>query len=84
MFELVKTSMIELFDDRYATLSEVVVTAATAIVTAIGDQGERTFQYRDFDNTKTPEINGVWDPIVAMRWLSVVEGCFFTCSCLDD
>lgn len=39
MFGSVKITMIELFDERYATVSEAVVTAATTTVAAVGFQG---------------------------------------------
>ena len=84
LFGLVKTAMIELFNDRYAALSEVVVTAATMAVVVVGVRGERAFQYLYFDKTKPPELDGVKHPIIEMRWLYDMEGCFFTCSCLDD
>ena len=76
LFGMVKDAMIELFDDRYAALSEVVVAVATMAVATFGARGERYFQYRDFDNTKPLEFYGVSDPIEAMRWFSDVEGCF--------
>ena len=84
LVEFFKVAMMEYIYDRYATLSEVVVAATSATVAAVGAQGEKDFQYLDFDRTKPPKFDGVLDPIVAMRWLSDVEGCFFTCSCLDD
>ena len=51
---------------------------------AAGAGTGQAFQYRDFDNTKPPNFDGIQDPIIAMRWLSDVEGCFFTCSCPAD
>ena len=42
------------------------------------------FQYRDFNNTKPHTFDGTQDPIKAMRWVSDVEECFFTCSCPTD
>ena len=71
--------MVEYIDECYAALSETVAAAATTGVVAAGVGSGRDFQYRDFDNTKPPTFDGVQDPIVAMRWLSDVEGCFFTC-----
>ena len=84
LFKMVKTPMIHFFDDRYAALSEVVVVASTVVVVAVRTRGERYFQHRGFDNMKSPEFDGVSNPIVAMRRLSDVEGCFFMCSCPDD
>jgi len=86
MFGSIKTVMVEHFDERYAALAETVAAAATSAVTAAGVGGgaSRAFQYRDFDNTKPPKFDGTQDAIRAMRWLSDVEGCFFTCSCPAD
>ena len=84
MLGSIKTTIIELFDDCYVALSEVIVVAATAAVVFVGVRGERAFRYQDFDNTKPLEFDGVKDLIVALRWLYDVEGCFFTCSCVDD
>ena len=41
----VTTAMMEYFDDRYATLSEVVVATTTATIATIRARGERDFQY---------------------------------------
>ena len=73
LFGSIKTAMVEYFDERYAALTETA--AAAAVVAAWGGAG-RGFQYRDFDNTKPPTFDGVQAPIVSMRWLSDVEGCF--------
>ena len=80
LFRSINTAMIELFDDRYAALYESVVVAATMPVVANGVHGERAVQYRDFDNTKPLVFDGVPDPIIAIRWLSDLDVCFFTCS----
>ena len=45
MFGFIKTSMIELFDDRYANLSDVVVAVATMAFSAARILGERVSQY---------------------------------------
>lgn len=79
-----KTFMIDLFDDRYAALAEVVAAAATVTIVLAGIRGERSFQYGVFDHTKPPQFDGFKDPIMAMRWLSDLKGFFFTCSSLDD
>ena len=84
LFGSIKTAMIEYFDERYAALAETAAAAATAAVAAARGGAGRGFQYRDIDNTKPPTFDGVQDPTVAMRWLSDVEGCFFTCSCPVD
>lgn len=52
LFGYVKTSMIELLGDQYAELSEVAVASAGAL-------RERAFLYRDFDNPKPLEFDGV-------------------------
>ena len=82
MFGLVKIAMIELFDERYVDVMQAAATAATAIVDAARVRG--SFPCRNFSNTKPPDFDGFKDPIVAMRWLSDVKGCFFTCSCPKD
>ena len=86
MFGSIKTAMVEYFDERYANLAEMVAAAAASAVTAVGGGVgvTRGFQYMDFDNTKPPTFDRTEDPIKAMRWISDVEGCFFTCSCLTD
>lgn len=84
LFGSIKTAMVEYFDERYAALTETATAAATAAVAPTGEGAGQGFQYRDFDNTKPPNFDGVQDPIVAMRWLLDVEGCFFTCSCPAD
>ena len=33
---------------------------------------------------KPPTFDGTQDPIKAMRWVSDLEGCFFTCLCPTD
>ncbi|XP_023766423.1 uncharacterized protein LOC111914944 [Lactuca sativa] len=74
----------EFFYDLYAAIAETAADAASGGVAAIGVGTWRVFQYQDFDNTKPPTFDGFQDPIIAMRWLSNVDGCFFTCSCPAD
>ena len=63
LFRMVKAALIELFDDRYAALSEVVVVVVTIVAIAtIRARGERSFQYWDFDNMKPPEFYGGLGP----------------------
>ena len=76
--------MIEYFDERYAALAETAAAVATTAVAAARGGASRGFQYRDFYYTKPPTFDGVQDPIVAMRWLSDVEGCFSTSLCPAD
>ena len=59
MFGYIKTTMVEYFDERYATLAEAVAVAATAVVSAAWVGASRAFQYRDFDNTKPPTFDGI-------------------------
>lgn len=47
-------------------------------------RGEGWLHYQDFSNTNPLEFNGVKYPIISMRWIYDVEGCFFTWSCLED
>ena len=75
--------MIEYFDESYAALYEAAA-AATSVVAAVGVGSVRVFQYQDFDNMKPLTFNGVQEPIIAMRWISDVEGFFYTCSRLTD
>lgn len=84
LFGSIKTAMVEYFDERYAALVETAAAVATVTVAIAGGGADRDFQYRDFDNTEPPTFDGVQDPIVAMRWLSDVEGCFFAYSCPAD
>lgn len=63
LFGSIKTTMIELFDERYALVSEVVAATTTVDVVAIGAQVRGSFQ---------------------CRWISDMDGCFFTCSCLEE
>ena len=81
MFESIKTTQIETFDECYAIVTEVV---AAAPVAAARVGSVRVLQYWYFDNTKPPTFDRVQDPIITFMWLSDVEGCFFTCSCPAD
>ena len=53
----IKTDMIELFDDRYAALTEAVTVAATATVVISGTQG------RELSSTETSTIRSPWSLI---------------------
>ena len=68
--------MCVLFDDRYDALSEAVATPATISVAAVGISTRWLFQYRDFNNTKPQNFDGIQDLIMSVRWLSDLEGCF--------
>lgn len=84
LFGSIKTSMMEFFDDRYNALSKADVVAATVVFAAAGIGTGRAFQYHDFDNMNHLVFDGVYDPIIAMMWISYIEGCFFTCTCHAD
>ena len=79
MFRSIKIAMVEYVDECYAALAETAGDAASVGVAAASGGTNRAFQYQDFDNTKPPTFDGVQDPIIPMRWLSDIEGCFFTC-----
>ncbi|XP_052621682.1 uncharacterized protein LOC128127274 [Lactuca sativa] len=72
--------MVEYFDECYPDLSKATAAAATTAVVAAGISDGRAFQYRDFDNMKSPTFDGLQDPIIDMRWMFDIEGCFFTFS----
>lgn len=69
IFGYVKTTVIELFDELYAFVSELVVVTATVAVVVVGFRGRRMLQYHDFGNTKPLEFDEVRDLITAMRWI---------------
>ena len=58
MFGFIKTTLIETFNERYATVTEAAVVAATAAVAAARPQGGNSLLYREFSNTKPPEFDG--------------------------
>ena len=71
-FGSIKPAVMELFDEKYVALSEVV--AIATVVAAAEIVVELVFMYWDFNNTKPLTFDGVQDPIIAMRWLSNVKG----------
>ena len=81
VFGYVKTAMVEYFDERYATIAETPSATASTPMAATSSGAGRAFLYRDFDNTKPQTFNGVQDPIIAIMWLSDIEGCVFMYSC---
>lgn len=81
VFGSIKTTLIEMFDERYVVVIKAFV--ATPIATTIL-QGGGSIQYRDFSNTNPLEFDRLKDPIIVMRWISDVEGFFFTCSCTES
>lgn len=84
MFGSVDTTLIELVDECYTAVMQATAVAATAVVASIGARVGESFQYRDFSNTKPTKFYRVKDPILAMRWLSNMDGCFFMCSYPQD
>ena len=79
--------MMEYFDDRYTAIGKTATAAASIVVATWSVRSGRVFQYQDLDNTKPWPLpvldqdgcfDGIQDPIIAMRWLSDVEGGFFT------
>ena len=67
MFGSIKSTLIETFDKRYATLTDDAVAAATTAVAAARPQVGDSLLYREFSNMKPPEFVGTQDPIAAMR-----------------
>lgn len=72
-FGSTKTAMIEMFNELYASVSEVVAPVATTTITSTGLQGRASFQYWDLSNTKPLEFDMVKDPIISIKWLSYVH-----------
>lgn len=66
--------MIALFDERYVVVTSTVVVVVTSSI-------KRKMPYQEFNKIKPPEFDGVRDPILAMKWMSYVEGFFYTCAC---
>ena len=58
MFGSTKTTMIEMFDDRYTALTEAATITSTATIAVVGIQMERAFQYRDFEHTTPLKFDG--------------------------
>lgn len=57
-FGSIKTAILELFDERYASVIEVAAATTIAIVAATGVQGRGSFQYRDFSNMNPKSLMG--------------------------
>lgn len=79
MFKYVKTTLIDLFNKHYTVFTKVATVAATTSVATVRPHGGYLMQYQEFNNMKSPKFDGVMEPIAAMRGISNVEGCFFTC-----
>ena len=77
MFESIKTTMIETFEECYVVTAEASIAATTAVVAAVTPQGGDSLWYREFINTKPPNLNKAKDPISMMGWIYDVEGYFY-------
>lgn len=73
-----------MFDNHFVDVTDVVATAVTIVVDSVGPPGGGSVSYRDFNNTKPREFDRTRGLIVAMIWISNVEGCFYTWACLDS
>lgn len=80
----IKTTLIEMFYEHYVVVTEVVSFIPIAFTVVIRLQGRASIYYHEFGNMKAPEFDGVKDPIVDMRWVSDVEGFFYTGSWLAN
>lgn len=74
MFGSIKTTMVELFYERYAFVNEAAASIAIATVAAARTHDGDSILYREFNNMKPPEFDGVKDLIDAIRWVFDVEG----------
>lgn len=84
LFGLVKTMLIEEFDRRYVTVTQAASVVDTTVIVVVGFQRCGLMQYKEFSYMKPPEFRGDRDLIIALIWISDVEGCFYTCSCPED
>ena len=80
MFGSIKRTLIETFVEHYAAVTETAVVAATASLVVARPRRGDLLWYREFTNMNPSKFDGTQDPIAAMRWISDVEGCFYTCS----
>lgn len=76
--------LIKDFDRRYATITQAATVVAIVSVATAGLQRGGTTQYREFSNRKPRELKGNKDPIIDLRWIYHIEGCFYMCSCHED
>ena len=84
MFGSINTKLIKTFDKCYNAVTEATAVAATTALAAATPHGCDSLMFQEFNNMKPPEFNGTQDPIDAMRWISNIEGCFYTCSCYEN
>lgn len=80
MFRTIKTKLITVFDERYVVISIMAFVVATVVVTTTASSGDKDMPYQEFNKIKPLDFDGLRDPIAAMRWISDVEGCFYTCA----
>lgn len=81
MLGTIKIELIALFDERYVVVSSIVAITSTFVLTAVASPRDKEIPYRELNNTKPPKFDGSMDPIVAKRWISDLEGCYYTCAC---
>ena len=81
MFGSIKTTLIETFDERYVAVTEAPAAVATTTLATARPQRGDLLLFREFSNTKPPKFVRTQDSIATMRWISEIEGCFYTCSC---
>lgn len=74
IFGSIMTKLIAMFDKWYAAVAPTSASITTASIVAIALPKEKEIPYREFNNTKPSEFEGVRDSSVAMRWISDVEG----------
>lgn len=70
-----------MFDEWYIVVANTVAAATTVVVVAAASPRGKEMPYREFNKTKPREFDAVRDPVVVMRWISDVEGSFYTCAC---
>ena len=58
MFGSIKTTLMETFDEPYAVVTEAAAAATKTAVAAARPQGGDSLLFREFSNTKPPEVEG--------------------------
>lgn len=74
LFRTIKTKIINLFDKQYDAIDSTASATTIAAIAATTSSGDKGMSYREFNNTKPLEFDGVRDPITTIRWISNVEG----------
>lgn len=80
IFGSIKNTLIAMFDEFYAAVTNTTSAPATAVVIESGLQGGGSMLYRELSNTKPLELVEVKHLITVTRWISDVVGCFYTYS----